>query len=535
MKRYKTKVFLALLLTILQLFGTIPVFALPLPAQQEIRVGLTSLYSGKDTLTIYNNKLGYGYCVDNVFLQEAVLESSSGFVFKPVNGYVIVSKEVYGSYQAALQAAEKYRKLGADAYPGSTYQCSWRVYFGNESKYEDAERTVTSVKNKTGLSKLEILSGNNYRMLLSGSFGSLLIDVDGHYAYPQVRALTIYKEGVYCIDLGTRAYRGRVEIGRYNSSTLTAVNIVSLEEYLYGVVPSEMAANWPEEALKAQAVCSRSYALMKAGFESSSDAKKGYKIVDTVSSQVYKGYLVESVKCNNAVDATKGQMVCYDNKVVPAYYFSTSGGSTESSKDVWAVNVPYLQGVSDLYEHDAAKEVWQELLTLTEIKNRLVKQGMILGEIDDLSVSKYSDTNRAYALRLKSGKQSITLQGTTIRTVLNLYSTKFKIVKQGDIPDKVSVLSADGATTARISNMHIASADGVKKASQELSQYIVKGADNLSNYPRTAPEKSGELLFAGMGYGHGVGLSQYGAKGMAEAGFNYKEIIEYYFTGANVR
>jgi stage II sporulation protein D len=159
----------------------------------------------------------------------------------------------------------------------------------------------------------------------------------------------------------------------------------------------------------------------------------------------------------------------------------------------------------------------------------------VLGEIDDLSVSKSSDTNRAYALRLKSGKQSITLQGTTIITVLDLYSTKFKIVKKGDVPDQVSVLSATGVADGRISDMYIASAEGVEKASSGLSQYIVKGADNVSNYPRTASKEEDELLFADMGYGHGVGLSQYGAKGMAEAGFTYKEIIEYYFTGASVR
>ena len=535
MKYYKGKVFLVLLLVILQLFETVQVLAEPIPARQEIRVGLTSLYSGKETLTVYNKKIGYGYCVDNVYLQEAVLESSYGFVFVPVNGYFIAETKTYGNYEAALQAAQKYGKLGVEAYPGSTYQCCWQVYFGNEEKKADAERTIKMLKELTETSEFEILTGNNYRVRVSGSFGTMLIDVDEHYAYPQLRPLTAYENGVFCIDMGTGVYRGRMEIGRYNSSTLTAVNILPLEEYLYGVVPSEMSAQWHEEALKAQAVCARSYALIKAGYENSSDAKKGYKIVDTVSSQVYKGYLVESAKCNRAVDATRGEMVCYNNKVVSAYYFSTSGGRTESAKDVWAVNLPYLQSVPDPYEQDAGREVWQELLTLTEIKNSLIRQGIAMGEIDDLSVSKYSDTNRAYALRLKSGKQSITLQGTTIRTVLNLYSTKFKIVRQGDIPDEVSVLSAEGITTGRISNMHIASADGVNKASKELSQYIAAGADNLANYPRTAPEKADELLFAGMGYGHGVGLSQYGAKGMAEAGFNYKEIIEYYFTGASVR
>ncbi len=535
MKNHKGKVFLALLLLLLQIMGQVSVFAEIVPAKQEIRVGLASLYSNKETLTVYNKKIGYGYCIDNMYLQEAVLESSSGFSFTPVNGYFISEKAVYGSYTAALQAAKEYRKLGLEAYPGSSYQCSWHVYFGNASEVSDAEQTVKMLEDITGTSDFEILSENNYRIQVSGSFGTLLIDVDGQYAYPQLRPLTAYENDVYCIDMGTRAYRGRMEIGRYNSSTLTAVNIVPLEEYLYGVVPSEIPSEWHEEALKAQAVCARSYALIKAGFGGSSNAKKGYKIVDTVSSQVYKGYLVESARCNKAVDATKGEMVCYNDKVVSAYYFSTSGGRTESSKDVWAVKLPYLQSVPDYYEHNASREVWQELLTMTEIKNKLVKQGIVLGEIDELSVSKYSDTNRAYALRLKSGKQSLTLQGTTIRTVLNLYSTKFKIVRHGDVPDEVSVLSADGMTSGQISNMYIASAESVDKASREIEQYIVRSADNLSNYPRTAPEKEEELLFAGMGYGHGVGMSQYGAKGMAEAGFNYKQIIEYYFTGASVR
>lgn len=535
MKKNRKKVFFAVLLIFMQLWSAVPVQAELVPAQQEIRVGLTSLYSGKETLTIYNTKIGYGYCVNNMYLQEAVLESSSGFVFVPVNGYFVAEEAAYGSYQAALQASEDYRALGVEAYPGSTYQCSWRVYFGNASKYTEAEKLAEMLQDVTGKDSFEVLSGSNYRVKITGSFGTLLIDVDEHYAYPQLRPLTVYENGVRCVDMGSRAYRGRMEIGRYNKTTLTAVNILPLEEYLYGVVPSEMPSTWHEEALKAQAVCARSYALIKAGYGGESNAKKGYKVVDTVSSQVYKGYLAESVKANKAVDATKGEMVCYNNKVVSAYYFSTSGGRTESSDDVWAVKLPYLQSVPDIYEQDASRQVWQETMTLNEIRTALAGQGISFGEVEDLQISKYSTTNRVYALNLIGENRSLTLQGTTIRTVLNLYSTKFKIVRQGDTPDEVAVLSANGMETGRISDMYIASADGVAKASDDLEQYIVQSADNLWNYPRTAPESADELLFAGMGYGHGVGLSQYGAKGMAEAGYTYKEIIEYYFTGAYVR
>ena len=534
MKKYKVRMFLALFLLTIQVFGTIPAKADLIPAKQEIRVGLASMYSGKETLTIYNTTLGYGYCVNDTYLQEAELSSSSGFTFTPVNGYFVAENAVYGSYHAAKQAAERYQALGVEAYPGSAYQCSWRVYFSNTTKYGEAEALVSELCLLTGKEVFEILSGSNYRIKMTGTFGSLLIDVDEHYAYPQLRPLDANGKGVRVVELGSRAYRGRIEIGRYNKAKLTAVNVVTLEEYLYGVVPSEMPSTWPQEALKAQAVCARSYALIKAGYGGGSNAKKGYKIVDTVSSQVYKGYLAESVMANKAVDATKGEMVCYNNKVVAAYFYSTSGGRTESAEDVWAADLPYLQSVPDAYEQDAVRMVWQETMTLSRIKKALESQGMPFG-VEDLQISLYTNTGRVQALNLLGGNRSLTLQGTTIRTVLNLNSTKFKIIRQGDTPDKVSVLSADGMENGCISDMYIASAEGVSKASGELEQYIVQSADNLWNYPRIAPQSADELVFAGMGYGHGVGMSQYGAKGMAEAGYTYKEIIEYYFTGAYVR
>ena len=536
MKKYRIKVFLALLLLTMQVISTMPVKAAPFQAQWEVRVGLTSLYSGKKTLTVNNTKLGYGYCVNNVYLQEAELSSSSGFTFTPVNGYVVAETNVYGGYQAAGQAANAYNVPGIEAYPGSSYQCHWRVYFGHMEKYSEAEQLVKTLQQITGKENFEILSGSNYRMKLTGTFGSLLIDVDENYAYPQFRPLEVNEKGVRVVNLGSRSYRGRIEVGRYGKATLTAVNVLPLEEYLYGVVPAEMSSTWHEEALKAQAVCARSYALMKAGYGGASDAKKGYKIVDTVSSQVYKGYLAEAVSANRAVDATKGETVCYNNKVVSAYFFSTSGGSTENSGEVWSVSLPYLKSVPDTYEQNAGRQVWQETKTLAEVRKALAAQGISFDTVEAIQISDYSDTGRVKALNVFGGNRNLTLQGTTIRTVLNLNSTKFKIIRQEDVPDKVAVLSTNGMETCRINDMYIASAEGVSKASSsDTEQYIVQSADNLSNYPRTAPDSEKELLFAGMGYGHGVGMSQYGAKGMAEAGYNYKEIIEYYFSGAYVK
>ena len=534
MKKRNSVVFFVVFLLLLQLCGPVPVQAELLTTQNEIRVGLTSLYSGKECITIYNTVLGYGYCVGNTYLQEAVLESDRGFDFYPVSGYLLCETTTYASYSAAKKAADSYIEYGIDAYPGSVSQCNWRVYFGNTAKYAEAESLKEEVHRVLG-KQPEILTGNNYRVRVEGSFGTLLMDVNEQYAYPQFRPLETYEKNVRCIDLGNRVYRGRMEIGRYGKSTLTAVNIVGMTEYLYGVVPSEMPSTWHEEALKAQAVCARSYALVKAGYGGASNAKKGYKIVDTVSSQVYKGYLYESVKANRAVDATKGEMICYNNKVIASYFFSTSGGKTESAREVWGVELPYLKSVPDTYEYNPEREAWQVTLTLEDMTKLFAGQGISIGRIRSLSTAGYSETGRVQALNVNGTEKSMTLQGTTIRTLLNLYSTKFKIIRQGEIPDNVSILGSDEMTEGRISNLYIASADGVAKAPDTLTQYIVQSADNLWNFPRTAPKGAQEYLFAGMGYGHGVGMSQYGAKGMAEAGYTYKEIIEYYFTGAYVK
>ena len=182
MSKKRLECFFVALLLVLQLMGTVFVQAAPVPAQQEIRVGLTSMYSGKEALTIYNIKLGYGYCVNQTYLQEAEFTSHSGFTFVPINGYFIAEDRTYGSYQAAKQAAEGYQDAGVDAYPGSTYQCSWRVYFGNASKYSEAENMKAHLREVTGKNSFEILSGSNYRIKLTGTFGTVLIDVDEHYA-----------------------------------------------------------------------------------------------------------------------------------------------------------------------------------------------------------------------------------------------------------------------------------------------------------------------------------------------------------------
>ncbi len=531
----KSVVFLFLVGFLLNICYPMIVKAETIATKMEIRVGLTELYSGKKSITIYNNRLGYGYCTGNTYIQEVLLTSTNGFTFSPINGYFISETKSYNSYKEAKGVADKYVANGIKAYVGSSYEHKWRVYLDNYSTLSKAEQVAKEIKTQDKKTSLEILADNSYRVLLEGSFGTILLDVDEHNAYPQFRPMDSYKNGVKCIDMESRVYRGRIEIGRYGKNTLTAVNILPMEEYLYSVVPSEMPSTWHEEALKAQAVCARSYALMNAGYGGASNAKKGYNIVDTISSQVYKGFLAETIQARRAVNDTKGEMVYYNNKVVTTYFFSTSGGSTEDSENVWETKKLYLRSVPYVYEGDSSRISWQVTMTKEKISSLLLNQGKKVGLVSKLTPIQISSSGRINTIQVDGSDRFMLLKGTTLRTVLNLYSTKFKIIKKGDIPDAVTVLSSDGTKNGRISDMYIVSASGVEKASGQLEQYIVQSADNLWNYPRLAPSESTEFLFAGMGYGHGVGMSQYGAKGMAEEGFTYKEIIEYYFTGTYVK
>lgn len=137
-----------------------------------------------------------------------------------------------------------------------------------------------------------------------------------------------------------RWYRGSFLV--YNSGNgITLINEVDLENYIQGVVPSEMPARWNTEALKAQAIAARSYAVANAGKR----AKLGFDLYDTTADQVYKGASAETIKTNDIVQSTKGQVLVYGNKVIPAYYHASSGGHTLPSSQVWGKDLPFLRPV----------------------------------------------------------------------------------------------------------------------------------------------------------------------------------------------
>nr|WP_246208604.1 SpoIID/LytB domain-containing protein [Anaerotalea alkaliphila] len=341
--------------------------------------------------------------------------------------------------------------------------------------------------------------------------------------------------GVPLLQLGNRKYRGTLEVLR-SGANLTVVNVLDLEEYLYSVLPSEMPASWPLEALKAQAVAARNYAVYYTEVARKYPTRP-FDLDDSTTSQVYLGYGNEHPNARRAVDETMNKLLYYENAVIIANYFSSSGGHTEHSENVWSASVPYLRGVPDLYDLYTLRNPWTVTLTYGQIREALAKRDVDVGAVLDVQVDGVSDAGRAMQLKVIGEKDSHILSKETMRIWLGLDSRKFTIVKPEDEPrSHYAVVRGNGETQiVAQADIHIQRASGSPvPLDGDRGQLVVVGATNIRNYPLM--EGGAETVtFAGLGYGHGVGLSQSGARGMALEGHPYDEILAYYFTGTQVR
>lgn len=196
----------------------------------------------------------------------------------------------------------------------------------------------------------QVLNANTNKLLytMAGMKGyefrayknSVSIKVQGKYYNLGSDHVVIKPSSGGYISAKGRWYRGFFVI--YNKGgSLIVINNVNIEEYIKGVVPSEMPSKWAYEAHKAQAIAARSYALANLGKR----ASHGYDLKDTPEDQAYGGATSETAQTNRAVDETKGIVLIYGLKIIPAYYSASAGGQTSSSSDVWTKNLPYLQSV----------------------------------------------------------------------------------------------------------------------------------------------------------------------------------------------
>lgn len=273
------------------------------------------------------------------------------------------------------------------------------------------------------------------------------------------------------VYLNGKPYRGIVEI--YNGKDgLYAVNEVSMEYYLAGIINNEISSKWHREAIKAQAVVARTYAL----YQKKKHLKEPYHVAGNVMGQVYSGADTEDPASFKAVRDTAGEIVAYKGEPALTVYHSNAGGRTDSSGDIWAHDYPYLRGVDSPYDPELA---WEVRLAGRELEALLKKAGYKIGAPEAV-----------YALAATPGKR--------VRTLMVQDTSGAKIRLSGE-----DMRRAIGYGTLKSAIFEVIRADD-------------------------------EFIFKGRGSGHGVGLSQWGAKGMAEAGYTYEKILKHFYPGTDL-
>ncbi len=323
--------------------------------------------------------------------------------------------------------------------------------------------------------------------------------------------MEIYKTSEFLSCQG-RTYRGAIKLKESHGKILI-INMLAMDEYLYGVVGREMSESFPLEALKAQSVAARNYAVISLGRHSD----QGFDLCNGEHCQAYGGVAYEGENVRRAVDETTGMLLYYDGEVVQCYYYSSNGGYTEDSENVWYASLGYLRGKSDPFEkgEKIPGYNWSHTFTKEEIRECLLERDIDIGEIKDVTVTEYSDNQHALEIVIKGTKGEKAYYKDNIRAAFpeRLKSTLFTVSKGADeVP--VKVLTGSGLAVYGIKSATVMSGAG-------LHEIKTMG-------------KSGEFTFTGRGNGHGVGMSQYGAKFMAEDGYTFREILEFYFTDTEI-
>ncbi len=535
-----------------------------------------------------------------------------------VKGPYRLEMDRFKSLKDARKWEEAFEESGISAYTvllGDGKKESYAVWIGDgitEESLSNLEATASSLFPDFSYRQP---SASSYvlvkREVVAGSGET----VDNYTFSPQAKLTVAPQRGgtplIGVEEREGRRYRGEMELSDYKGK-LTLVNELPVDQYLYGVVGSEMASGWPLEALKAQAVLARTRALAQ-------NNKYGIaQVSDTVLEQAYFGYDKESADVRKAVDKTEGEVLTYRGKLIDALFYSNAGGMTADGSEVWGNKVPYLRPVEsdDAYPAMSAN-LWylvalqdgtlgyvrNDFITLNGETNAL---GLQIGEVNTHNLNFRSGPSTIYhkailSLPLKTEVTIIKQEpeenafawtrgpytASEITSMINSSQKlnkgptfkdpieKLEVTKRGP-SGRVLEIEADGkelkvSSPDSYRSVFKQGESGLRSTKfeiEEMGTYTVLGAnDKKSSYPRTGRElyakgvereistangfadsflildgqgsvrvatKEQMYLIRGNGFGHGLGLSQYGAKAMAEQGYDYREILQHYYQDINI-
>ena len=309
---------------------------------------------------------------------------------------------------------------------------------------------------------------------------SLDSNKDKYYEISNNKSLIIRSSDRRGIWINSKRYSGKINIVFRNNKILV-INVLGVEKYLNSVVGSEMPHKWHIEALKAQAIASRTYALKKTNIGL-------YDIDSTQTNQVYNGLESSTFKTRRAVRETRSLVITYKNKLINALFHSSSGGMTENSEAVWSDPYPYLVTVKD-FDQKNPKIRWNKEVSKSELKEIFP----IIGGIQQIEVLNITETGRIKNLKITGTFGDKVITGKEFRSKLGLKSTLFRPTISEDFHDKKDL----------------------------------NNQSNIQFHPF--------LIISGMGAGHGVGMSQWGARYMADKGYKANQILKYFYKGVNIK
>lgn len=427
----------------------------------------------------------------------------------------------YKDLDAAKSSAQRAKDLGLNAFV-AFINYGYYVRIGEFLTAAAAEDAISSVQGVTGITlSVAHPSSTCYTVAITGSDRILFqLDLNG-------TGFGIWPKGEQTKYDGWRYYGG-MEFKRINGNDMTVISVVNMDQYVKGVIPYELSSSWPEEALKAQALCAKSYAVNNMNKHRS----QGFDLCNTTDCQVYHGTNSATAKTNALCDALSGLYVLYNGQVANTYYHSHSGGWTDDCINIWGTNVPYLKAVEDKWltrVNNYSFSTTNDQLTMI-LKN---KGNKLSDDVVDFYVGRYSPYGNVMTMcfTLADGS-TLTFSGDKARTAINSTANGVYIGSHRyTIVTRIGIYINDLLRQGKTDSFYAVSGDGTTGAlSAQPKNVQVMTANGL----QTLDSQNVGYDVAGSGYGHNLGMSQWGAHGMATAGFTYDQIITYYFTGVTI-
>ena len=447
-----------------------------------------------------------------------------------VGGYHIELGVTFENQSALDEAVSKvYGAANYFAYPAYTSN-GYRVRIGRYTSAEKAKEDVDTIKERLAElfpdAELRIVGYgvNAYTVLRTGS-RNILYEFDGASKQLGIQAIGGSKPETW---IKNYKYYGGFDFSNTTSTSMAVISVVTLGDYVKGVTPYELNTNWPEESLKAHALCAETFAVANRNRHSA----YGFDVCTGQHCQVYRGTTQLTDKIRKCVDAVEGMIITYDGEPIDAVYHSSNGGSTENSENVWVGVVPYLRAVKDDFETLSYTNngLWSTSITSAQLTAKLKANGYSIGKVTGVRIAKLTEAGNVYSIAITDGSKTVTLSKENMRMVLGtnvLLSQNFRIV--GDD----TVYLNDGSVTLKsLVGAYVINGNGDSTTLSASAPSVLtgNGVETLEANMSTADV----FAFEGKGWGHSLGLSQLGSRGMSQAGWTYDQILKYYFTGIQI-